>query len=554
MVVFASANDDALASAHGLCSPSASLPVVCSAQFSDHENPYYFDAMQRAGLLEFTDLEDEHGTLDLDKCADDDLPKTWRAKKADKRKMHQTTKRTSALPGDSSIAEGNPLTVQRPQGSMTGKARPAAETQRRHEEAQAQEKAANAENTPRTPRNKRRGSEKRGRGYGLTAPEEDTAAAILNSMGLDGMGKKALPVKRRRSASSRARTASEGASDGFFSQDASPSGGGLSDSKKSAAAKEPTAAAAVSPSFEFVKKAAKEISRRVSGVLKGRIGGEPSQAELEDAEGVVNVAETKALCDEEEEEGECWNDEEEQREGSRSAELEAPSPELSRVFKGGSPTTWMLRLLAAFMSRDAVQRERLAICLAAIEEKNFRFAERVLRDSVDRRNPWLSRLLSHCYKAMGKKQSAEDIAQWAADGCVSQEVGSIGSVGRVFELVMDMEGDPGDWSHVAETAGIHAAQYPADALQLMLHGGVQWRLGRLTRAVGPLRDAMLHDGDDGRAAPWLFEVHMRLGDKDNAEWVRDKAYEIDERLIPQLDAIAKELDDPDLCQGDARGR
>ena len=41
---------------------------------------------------------------------------------------------------------------------------------------------------------------------------------------------------------------------------------------------------------------------------------------------------------------------------------------------------------------------------------------------------------------------------------------------------------------------------------------------------------MHHDGNEARAAPWLFEVLLRLDLKDDAEWVWDKALETNREM------------------------
>ena len=94
-----------------------------------------------------------------------------------------------------------------------------------------------------------------------------------------------------------------------------------------------------------------------------------------------------------------------------------------------------------------------------------------------------------------------------------------------FKLIMDVAGDPGDWSAIEEAAATHARRRPTDALLLMLHGAACWRRGDLKRAKTSLRDAMHHDGNELRAAPWLFEVLLLLDEKDDAEWVWEKAKE-----------------------------
>ena len=90
---------------------------------------------------------------------------------------------------------------------------------------------------------------------------------------------------------------------------------------------------------------------------------------------------------------------------------------------------------------------------------------------------------------------------------------------------MAMAGDAGNWTAARQTAARHAARYPTESLLLMVHGGILWRQGHLKAAVAPLTDAMAHDENECRAAPWLFEVLLLLDEKDDAEWVWEKAKE-----------------------------
>ena len=46
---------------------------------------------------------------------------------------------------------------------------------------------------------------------------------------------------------------------------------------------------------------------------------------------------------------------------------------------------------------------------------------------------------------------------------------------------------------------------------------------------------MHHDGNEARAAPWLFEVLLRLDLKDDAEWVWDKALETNRETSRKLE-------------------
>ena len=50
---------------------------------------------------------------------------------------------------------------------------------------------------------------------------------------------------------------------------------------------------------------------------------------------------------------------------------------------------------------------------------------------------------------------------------------------------------------------------------------------------------MSHDGDDARAGPWLFEVFLRLGKNDKADWVYETMYAIDPEKAKQLKDIVR---------------
>jgi hypothetical protein len=103
---------------------------------------------------------------------------------------------------------------------------------------------------------------------------------------------------------------------------------------------------------------------------------------------------------------------------------------------------------------------------------------------------------------------------------------------------MAMAGDAGNWTAARQTAARHAARYPTESLLLMVHGGILWRQGHLKVAVAPLTDAMAHDENECRAAPWLFEVFLRLDMKEEAQWVWDKCCEVNQGLTVSLKNIA----------------
>ena len=64
------------------------------------------------------------------------------------------------------------------------------------------------------------------------------------------------------------------------------------------------------------------------------------------------------------------------------------------------------------------------------------------------------------------------------------------------------------------------------------------RQAHLKAAVAPLTDAMAHDENECRAAPWLFEVFLRLDMKEEAQWVWDKCCEVNQGLTVSLKNIA----------------
>ena len=255
--------------------------------------------------------------------------------------------------------------------------------------------------------------------------------------------------------------------------------------------------------------------------------------------------------------------------------------EASEVFRGGSSTTWMIRLLASWMApTDAATRDRHVAALAALEEKKYDFAERLVLDA-ESDDAWSWRILEYCDLARGRlnaagvkaeravaadakvreeERSRERVEDSATDGGASTRArrtstprsgslpfpgrgpGTAGAIGAVFKLVMDVAGEPGDWSGVSMRARELAARYPTNALLLALHGGASWRRGDLAGSVAPLRAAMHHDGNEARAAPWLFEVLLRLDLKDDAEWVWDKALETNREMSRKLMRVARRVD------------
>jgi hypothetical protein len=116
--------------------------------------------------------------------------------------------------------------------------------------------------------------------------------------------------------------------------------------------------------------------------------------------------------------------------GARSTPSNPPTaaasfaePPISDVFVGGRPTSWILRLLASHMTRDTLTRQRFAVCLAALEEKNYDFAERVVHDlSEGAKDAWSYRILEYCYKMTGRSEAASLMGKHAEE---QEEVRSI---------------------------------------------------------------------------------------------------------------------------------
>ena len=215
-----------------------------------------------------------------------------------------------------------------------------------------------------------------------------------------------------------------------------------------------------------------------------------------------------------------------------------------------------------------------------MEEKKYDFAERLVLDA-ESDDSWSWRLLEYCDLARGRinaagvkaeravaadakvreeERSRERVEDSALDGGESTRArrastprsgslpfpgrgpGTAGAIGAVFKLIMDVAGEPGDWSGLSMRARELAARYPTNALLLALHGGALWRRGDLAGSVAPLRAAMHHDGNEARAAPWLFEVLLRLDLKDDAEWVWDKALETNREMSRKLMRVAQRVD------------
>ena len=53
---------------------------------------------------------------------------------------------------------------------------------------------------------------------------------------------------------------------------------------------------------------------------------------------------------------------------------------ISDVFAGVRPSSWLVRLLASYMATDKLGRQRMCVIIAALEEQQHNFAERLIHD------------------------------------------------------------------------------------------------------------------------------------------------------------------------------
>jgi hypothetical protein len=617
-------------------SPDARPPLP--SQFSREDEPFYVDELIASGLMMFTDLDHDHGTLDLDKCGDE-IPSAWRQRAAaeERKKAERAAKEAAAKKAKAAreakerqrLAAKREAEAKRRADAAAAKARrssgaaAAASAKRRRGDAGASMLMAavdfveaaraddiHSDDESRLPKKKRGRSNPNAAKSSSAAreiSEEEEAAAAVESL---GGGTPSPPRDREDSVEG------GGVGGGAAATAAIAATARIDDTMAPPAARTP---AVVPPRKTSLSSTAVHvlgsIARRV-GESFGGGGGTPASGSQHPAPPPdVATAAPPSNVDEDEDSGATTTEEvaptavtaaaarypeaEAEDDPPRVAVVAAVAgagraapagvtasqrvkyPEASEVFRGGSSTTWMIRLLASWMSpTDAATRDRHVAALAALEEKKYDFAERLVLDA-ESDDAWSWRLLEYCDVARGRinaagvkaeravaadakareeERSRERVEDSAMDGGETTRErrsspprsgslpfpgrgpGTAGAMGAVFKLIMDVAGEPGDWSSVWTRARDLAARHPTDALLLMLHGGASWRRGDLAGSVAPLRAAMHHDDNEARAAPWLFEVLLRLDLKDDAEWVWDKALETNREMSRKLMRIAQRVD------------
>jgi hypothetical protein len=273
---------------------------------------------------------------------------------------------------------------------------------------------------------------------------------------------------------------------------------------------------------------------------------------------------------------------------------------ISDVFAGGRPTSWLVRLLASYMAVDKLGRQRVCVVVAALEEKQYSLAERLVHDLHLESVPggkhedpvamaWTYRLLQYAYVKQGERESdamragecAEKIEReirananasgaggpgswnnitghggelpvggWQTSAANSSRsppatiatAGRAGAVGILFDLIManvlGVRPTKEDWTRVSHNAHSIAAQHPNDALILHLYGGLLWRRGEMRAASMVLMKAYQHDGQRARAAPWAFETLLLMGDKEGATAVFERIHRFNPTMSLRLKRIA----------------
>jgi hypothetical protein len=273
---------------------------------------------------------------------------------------------------------------------------------------------------------------------------------------------------------------------------------------------------------------------------------------------------------------------------------------ISDVFAGGRPTSWLVRLLASYMAVDKLGRQRVCVVVAALEEKQYSLAERLVHDLHLESVPggkhedpvamaWTYRLLQYAYVKQGERESdamragecAEKIEReirananasgaggpgswnnitghggelpvggWQTTPPNSSRsppatiatAGRAGAVGILFDLIManvlGVRPTKEDWTRVSHNAHSIAAQHPNDALILHLYGGLLWRRGEMRAASMVLMKAYQHDGQRARAAPWAFETLLLMGDKEGATAVFERIHRFNPTMSLRLKRIA----------------
>ena len=273
---------------------------------------------------------------------------------------------------------------------------------------------------------------------------------------------------------------------------------------------------------------------------------------------------------------------------------------ISDVFAGGRPTSWLVRLLASYMAVDKLGRQRVCVVVAALEEKQYSFAERLVHDLHLESVPggkhedpvamaWTYRLLQYAYVKQGERESdamragecAEKIEReirananasgaggpgswnnitghggelpvggWQTTPPNSSRsppatiatAGRAGAVCILFDLIManvlGVRPTKEDWTRVSHNAHSIAAQHPNDALILHLYGGLLWRRGEMRAASMVLMKEYQHDGQRARAAPWAFETLLLMGDKEGATAVFERIHRFNPTMSLRLKRIA----------------
>ena len=263
---------------------------------------------------------------------------------------------------------------------------------------------------------------------------------------------------------------------------------------------------------------------------------------------------------------------------------------ISDVFAGGVPSSWLVRLLASYMATDKLCRQRMCVIIAALEEQNHNFAERLIHDLNLEAQPgksgdpivaaWTYRLLQYAYVKQGEREgdalkageiaekmereirSAKEQHSWnnitghggelpvggwrTSEGSRSTAIataGSAGAVGIVFDLIMSgivgKRPTKEDWERISHSAHHIATQHPNDALVLQLYGGLLWRRGEMRAASMVLMKAYQHDGQQARAAPWAFETLLLMGDKEGATAMYERVHRFNPAMSLRLKRIAR---------------
>ena len=263
---------------------------------------------------------------------------------------------------------------------------------------------------------------------------------------------------------------------------------------------------------------------------------------------------------------------------------------ISDVFAGGRPSSWLVRLLASYMATDKLGRQRMCVIIAALEERQHNFAERLIHDLNLEAQPgksgdpivaaWTYRLLQYAYVKQGEREgdalkageiaekmereirAAQEQHSWnnitghggelpvggwrTSDGSRSTAIataGSAGAVGIVFDLIMSgilgKRPTKEDWARISHTAHAIAMQHPNDALVLQLYGGLLWRRGEMRAASMVLMKAYQHDGQQARAAPWAFETLLLMGDKEGATAMFERVHRFNQAMSLRLKRIAE---------------